>query len=148
MLGGGSAPVVASLPASDAPAIAGYLDTSDRIGLVLAHRSADDGRLDELGERLHASIRECAEAAADTTLIITQFTPDHDDPNIAGTIVEHFVHALDSAIGDGVDCPTAFLDPAVAAPNSTIGLLDVDRQPTAAARHYLDSSLNYYLNLD
>lgn len=142
IVGGGEAPVVAAISDERIDQIPDYLESCDRIGLVMVHgelptSAPSDERLELLRERLHATLMRTAELAGDTALVISQFTPHHDDAVVAGQIVEHFVAALDAAIDDGADIDVAFLDPAIAGPYSPNGLLDADRAPEPAAGAFL-----------
>jgi hypothetical protein len=141
-LGGGTTPVVASLDGEHVDAIGSYLETSDIIGIALAHgeladSSPDDACLDQMRVRLHDTIGAAAEAAADHQLIISQFTPHHDNADVAGQIVEAFVGAVTGAIDDGVNLGVVFLDPAIAGPDSPNGLLSAERAPQPASDAYL-----------
>ena len=144
-LSGGTTPVVASLDAEQVDAIANFLDTSDIIGIALTHgeladSELDDARLDQMRVRLHDTIGAAAEAAADHELIISQFTPHHDDADVAGQIVGAFVNAVTGAIDDGVDLGAVFLDPAIAGPDSPNGLLSAERVPQPASEAYLPTT--------
>lgn len=141
-LGGGTTPVVAALDADDPDAFGDFLDTCDIIGITLAHgeladSAPDDERLDQMRGRLHDTIATAAEAAADHQLIISQFTPHHDDPDVAGQIVATLVDAVDGAIAGGVNLGVVFLDPAIAGPDSPNGLLSATRSPQPASEAYL-----------
>jgi hypothetical protein len=141
-LSGGTTPVVAALDAEHLDAISSYLDTSDIIGIALEHgesadSSPDDRHLDQMRVRLHDTISTAAETAADHQLIISQFTPHHDNADVAGQIVGAFVDALTGAIDDGVDLGVVFLDPAIAGPDSPNGLLSSERAPQPASEAYL-----------
>jgi hypothetical protein len=69
--------------------------------------------------------------------VITGFCPRHDDVEASALIVEQLVRSLDDAIADGVDVDTCFVEPAIAAPDTSSGLLDADRNPTPAAELFL-----------
>ncbi len=144
-LTGGTAPVVAALGADHLDAVDDYLDTSDIIGIGLAHgeladSDPDDERLDQLRVRLHDAISAAAEAAAGHQLIISQFTPHHDDADVAGQIVGALVSAVTGAIADGVDLGAVFLDPAIAGPDSPNGLLSAERAAQPASDAYLPTA--------
>ena len=147
-LNSGDAPVVAAIDALRADEIQNYLETSDVIGLVLSHEElADpeptDDQFDELRRRLHDTIGEAAAQTGDHRLVIAQFTPHHDVADVAdvaGRIVSSFVDAVDGAIADGVALDTVFLDPAIASPDSPVGLLSSDRSAQPAAIAYLQVS--------
>ena len=141
-LGGGALPVVASLDGAEPGRIDGFLGRTDRIGVVLAHGevvsdSPGDERLELMRERLHTTLQSCAERAGDVPLLVSQFTPHHDDRDVAGQIVSVFVTAVDQAIADGADIGVAFLDPAIAGPYSPNGLLGTDRDREPAADAFL-----------
>ena len=145
-LSGGSTPVVAALDAERLESVGDYLDTSDIIGITLAHgeladSEPDDGRLDQIRVRLHDTIGAAADAAADHQLIISQFTPHHHDADVAGQLVASFVNAVTGAIDDGVDLGVVFLDPAIAGPDSPNGLLSAERAPQPAAEAYLPAAI-------
>ncbi|WP_395152591.1 family 1 glycosylhydrolase [Ilumatobacter sp.] len=137
-LRGGKAPVVASLSASTIDSAASFLETCDLIGIVLAHadldeREPNDEQLDHLREQMHEEVMRSAELAEDTPMIISQFTARHDAADVQGLIAEQFVIALDAAIADGVHIGIAFVDPAIAGPESSGGLLDSARSTTPVA---------------
>jgi len=145
-LSGGDAPVVAALPADQPDQFGTYLDSCDMIGLVLAHAEVSDrpDPTDEsfarMGAQLNDTIGIAAESAGDHDLVIAQFTPHHEDPDVAGRIVSTFVEAVDGAIDDGVPLGLAFLDPAIAGPDSPVGLLSSDRTEQPAATAFLTAS--------
>jgi len=137
-LRGGKAPVVASLSASTIDSAASFLETCDLIGIVLAHadldeREPNDEQLDHLREQMHEEVMRSAELAEDTPMRISQFTARHDAADVQGLIAEQFVIALDAAIADGVHIGIAFVDPAIAGPESSGGLLDSARSTTPVA---------------
>lgn len=143
-LNGTDAPVVAAIDAMRAHEITNHLDTSDMIGLVLAHdEMADpeptDEQFDHLRSQLHETISEAASQAGDHRLVISQFTPHHDDADVAGRIVTTFVEAIDGAIADGIAVDTVFIDPAIAGHDSAVGLLSSDRTAQPAAEAFLSS---------
>ncbi len=144
-LNSGDAPVVAAIDALRGDEIQNYLETSDVIGLVLAHEEmADpeptDEQFDEIRRRLHDTMGEAAAQAGDHRLVIAQFTPHHDDADVAGRIVTSFVDAVDGVIADGITLDTVFLDPAIAGPDSPVGLLSSERTAQPAAAAYLQVS--------
>lgn len=141
-LDGSDAPVVASLGADDIDRIADHLETSNAIGIVLGHGELADGdlgdeRFAQMRERLQGQLVAAAEQAGDLPIIVSQFTPFHDDPDIAGRIVETLVEAVDATIADGVDIQVVFLDPAIAGPESPNGLLGTGRVAQPAADAFL-----------
>lgn len=172
ILGGTSAPVVASLRERDAAGAAAALaGRMDRLGVAFelpdqradgatdaggegrrpgdgtasSHRSEADGEAERADDGVPVdatrSIEQWAELlhtagdAADVPLVVTEFNCDHVDPATGGRIVARVVGAIDEAIADGVRVEAAFADPAIAGPDSPIGLLDKDRaaQPAALA---------------
>jgi len=150
-LNGGDAPVVVALAAEHAEKFSAYLDSSDMIGLVLAHEALaepepgeplepTDDWFAQMSGHLHDTIGLAAESAGDHEIVIAQFTPHHDDPDVAGRIVSAFVEAVDGAIADGVTIDLAFLDPAIAGPDSPVGLLSSDRTAQPAAAAFLPTS--------
>ena len=145
-LSGGSTPVVAALDAERLDSVVDYLETSDIIGITLAHGEVadsepDDERLDQIRVRLHDTIGAAADSASDHYLIISQFTPHHHDADVAGQLVASFVDAVTGAIDDGVDLGVVFLDPAIAGPDSPNGLLSAERAPQPASKAYLPTAI-------
>ncbi len=141
----GEAPVVASLSASMIDGAASFLETCDLIGIVLAHADLDDPepndeQLEHLREQMHAEVMRSAELVQDTPMLISQFTARHHDADVQGLIAEQFVSALDAAIADGVYIGAAFVDPAVAGPESSGGLLDSARSTTPMADAILNGA--------
>lgn len=141
----GESPVVASIDVPDGvDSVARFAASADVVGMVLASVPADepvdDRRLDGAAEHWGEAIRAVHDAAGSRPLAVAQFTPDHDGAEQAARIVERFVDTLDEAIADGCPIETCFLDPAIAAPDTPIGLLDTDRSPTPAAARYLATS--------
>jgi beta-glucosidase len=140
ILGGGSAPVVASIDPDHTPAD-GFSGRTSALGLVLP---IDWDRTDDLVERdLERAalrwgdvVRDAAEAV-DAPILVPGFCPTHDDAETAARIVEHLVDALDGALGDGVTVELCFLEPAISSPESPSGLLDSDRAPTPAGLAFL-----------
>lgn len=140
LLGGGDAPVVAAVGHRDLDTIPRFVELADRIGIALTTDVASDhlptaDELDDVRTGLGATIRRAAELAEDVALVVTEFSPHHGDASVNGQLVEQFVEATDAAIDDGVAVEVCFLDPAIAGPDTPVGLLDKDRamQPAAAA---------------
>jgi len=134
----GEAPVVASLSASTIDSAASFLETCDLIGIGLARgdldeREPNDEQLDHLREQMHEEVTRSAELVQDTPMLISQFTARHDDADVQGLIAEQFVIALNAAIANGVHIGAAFVDPAIAGPESFGGLLDSARSTTPMA---------------
>lgn len=142
-LHGGDSPVVASLNANTIESAASFLETCDLIGVVLAHTDLtdpepNDAQLVELREHVHAEVMRSAELVEDTPMLMSQFTPRHDDADVQGVIAEQFVNALDAAIDDGIYIGAAFVDPAITGAESSGGLLDSARNPTPLANAILN----------
>jgi beta-glucosidase len=140
ILGGGSAPVVASIDPDHTPA-EGLSGFTSALGLVLPidwdpSDDLDQRHLERAAIRWGDVVRDAAEAV-DTPILIPGFCPTHDDPDTAARIVEHLVDALDGALGDGVEVELCFLEPAISSPESPSGLLDADRVPTQAGLAFL-----------
>ncbi len=141
-LDGSKAPVVASIGSDHIGHIADHLETSNAIGIVLEHGEVTDDdpgdeRFAQMRERLQGQLVDAAEQAGDLPIIVSQFTPFHNDPDIAGRIVETLVEAVDATIADGVDIEVVFLDPAIAGPDSPNGLLGTDRAAQPASDAFL-----------
>ena len=140
ILGGGTAPVVATVDPDHTP-VDGFSGLISALGIVLRARwdRTDDLEqcdLERAGGRWGAVVRDAAEAA-DAPIVISGFRPTHDDPETASRIVEHLVGALDDALADGVAVDLCFLEPAISSPESPSGLLDADRAPTPAGVAFL-----------
>jgi beta-glucosidase len=140
ILGGGDAPVVASVD-PDHTAAGGFSGLTTALGLALpiSWDRADDldrGDLERAGVRWGDVVRDAADAA-DAPIVISGFSPTHDDPETASLVVERLVETLDDAISDGVVVELCFLDPAISSPESPSGLLDADRAPTPAGLAFL-----------
>ena len=143
-LNGGDAPVVAAIDADSVAEVSNYMDTSDMIGLVLTHGQItnpepSDQQFDQLRRRLHDAMGGAAAQAGDHRIVVAQFTPNHDDPDVAGRIVSSFVDAANDAIADGIRLDAAFIDPAISRSDSPIGLLSSERTPQPTAAAYLAS---------
>jgi hypothetical protein len=141
-LNSSDAPVVAAIDALRIDDIPNYLEISDMIGLVVGHDELTDPKpgdeeFDHLRAQLHDAISQAAESAGDHEIVVAQFAPHHDDPDVAGRVVTAFVDGCDAAIADAVDLGIAFIDPAISGPDSPVGLLSSDRTPQPAAAAYL-----------
>lgn len=133
-------PVVASLGPDDA-SFERYTDTLDVLGLVLPadwdrNGSVGDRELDLASERWGRRLRDAADAV-DAPVLVSKFCPCHDDAVTASGIVGRLIESLDDAIADGVGVDACFLEPAISAPDSPVGLLDGDRARTPAAERYI-----------
>lgn len=138
---GGGAPVVASL--GDTTAIDLVEGRCDLLGVRLdaGHDERDvepDAALEADTGRWGRRLREHADAL-DVPITVAGFDTGSVDGSLAGRIVERLVAVLDEALDDGVDLDSCFLEPAIAGPESTVGLLDRDRSTTAVAAAYLPS---------
>ncbi len=144
ILGGGGAPVVASL--GDVASIDLVEGRCDLLGVRLGAEHDDpeederdvtpDAALDADAGRWGRRLREHADAL-DVPVTVAGFDTGSVEGTVAGRIVERLVAVLDEAVDDGVDLHSCFLEPAIAGPESTIGILDRDRSTTAVAAAYL-----------
>jgi hypothetical protein len=139
----GGPPVVAAIDLSDrAGTVASHAGRTDLLGAVLR---GDWDRDDQVGaaqlsrnaDRWGGELREAAEAI-DTSLIVSGFSADHDDADTAGEIVAAFRSVIDEAVADGVPIELVVVEPGIAGPDSTAGLLDTDRAPTPTSSAFLD----------
>jgi beta-glucosidase len=140
---GGSAPVVASVVGGfdDLDRIATYVGRMDRLGVVLdAGPAADDasGR-DRRADDWGTLVRAAAVIGDEATVHLTVTADDAVDPDLFADAVDTAVTVAVDAADDGVDVEQLAVDPAIAAHDSRIGLLDPSRQPTAAATSFLTS---------
>lgn len=146
ILGGDDSPVASSHQARDGFALVPDLAHLDLVGIALetlidTEAVPSDDELRHAGERWEQAIHDAAEAADGLPLIVSEFTPHHMDPKVGGLIVERFVDVVDSAIADGIEVTTCFLDPAIAGPEFPLGLIDRDRTPQPAAdAYFVDTS--------
>jgi beta-glucosidase len=138
----GGPPVVAAVDLRDrADSVGSYADRTDLLGAVLVgdwerHEPVDAARLTRASDRWGGELREAAEAA-DTALIVARFSATHDDADVAGEIVGALRNVLDDAVADGVPIEVAFIEPGIAGPDSSAGLLDADRAPTPTSDAFL-----------
>ncbi|NND75921.1 MAG: family 1 glycosylhydrolase [Ilumatobacter sp.] len=142
VLDGGEAPVVAAVGHDRLDTIQRFLAEADRIGLAMSTDVAPDHdpteeELAAVGGQLGDALMRAAELAEDIPLVVSEYSPHHTDPDVNGLLVGRFVDAVDAAIEDGVDIGVCFLDPAIAGPDSPVGLLDKDRSPQPAASAFL-----------
>lgn len=146
ILGAGPPPVATSFAFADGVGhIARRLEQLDIVGLALdttididINPTDDEVRI--AGDRWADAIYEAVDAAASKPLLITEFTPDHHDPEVSALLVARLVEVVDAAVADGVDIATCFVDPAIAGPDSDLGLFDSDRAPLPAASAYFTAA--------
>ena len=140
---GGAQPVVASIRGLDD---LGYSGTDggrmDRLGLTLAPEwerdvPLADALLEQAADRWGTLVRDAADQFDHEPVVITGFRPGHDDHDECARIVEVLVTTLDLAGDDGIAVDVAFVEPAIAGPESEHGLLDSARAVTAMAEVYL-----------
>lgn len=139
----GGPPVAAAVDLRDrATTVGSYAGRTDLLGAVL---TGDWGRDEQVGaaeiarhaDRWGGELREAAEAIG-VGLIVSGFSAGHDDADTAGEIVAAFRAVVDEAVADGVPIEVVFLEPGIAGPDSTSGLLDADRAPTPSSTAFLD----------
>jgi hypothetical protein len=121
-----------------------HLGRMDHLGAVLTPDWERDGRvgdaeLSSAARRWGDELRDAADLV-DDALVVCGFEPGHDDADVAADAVATLRSTLDDAIGDGVKIDTAFIEPAIAGPGSTSGLLDQDRVRTASSDAFLDGA--------
>ncbi len=137
----GGPPVIAAIDLSlQADTIARYEGSANLLGAVLegdwdADEKIDPAQLARAADRWGGELREAADAA-DLALAVTGFSSGHQDPGTAGEIVAALRSTLDDAVADGVPIDLAFVEPAIAGPDSPPGLLDADRSPTPSSTAY------------
>ncbi len=142
---GGGPPVVAAVDVrDDAAMIEPRLGQMDRLGVVLTtdwdhDDTVDESRLGHTRERWGNELRDAAELVG-IDVIVTGFNPGHRDPDISAQVVTELRAVLDDAERDGVAIDAAFIEPAIAGPESLPGLLDQDRATTPATSAYLDAT--------
>lgn len=132
-------PVVASVAADTS--IAQYVGKSTHLGLALPTDWELDERIGEreleiAAHRWGQLVRDGADAI-DGPVVITGFCPNHADDDTAARIMGQLIETLDDAIADGVRLEVCFVEPAIAAPEMSSGLLDPDRKLTPAAELFL-----------
>ncbi len=136
----GGPPVVASVDLrSDADSVARFAERTDLLGAVLSADwgdAVDGATIAGAAERWGNELRDAADGI-DNHLAIAGFSSGHSDPEVAGEIVQAWRSMLDAAVGDGVHIDVAFVEPAIAGPDSPIGLLDSDRAPTPSSNAFL-----------
>lgn len=152
ILGGGSAAVVASIGPDDDPAstISFVRGRCHRLGVALANDANDakdganeakddngDGGESHRDEQWGNRLRGSAEAIDGPALVISGYDAESTDSAQAGARVERLVAMLDGALDDGVTVEACFVEPAIAGPDSSVGLLDRDRARTPIADAYL-----------
>ena len=138
----GGPPVIAAVDLrSQADTVTRYAQRADVIGAVLDTDWPDDGPVDatdiaETVDRWGNELRDAADVV-DNHLAIASFSPGHADADVAGEIVAAWRAMLDDAVADGVPIDVAFVEPAIAGPDSLPGLLDADRAPTPTSAAFL-----------
>jgi hypothetical protein len=135
----GPHPVVAALGA-DADASA-YVEHATHVGLVLPacwepDATIGDRELESASDSWGRIVRDGADAF-DGPVVVTGFSPGHDDADAGAQIVEQLVASLDDCCADGVQLEVCFIEPAISPPDTPPGLLDADRNPTPAGRRFL-----------
>jgi len=139
----GGPPVIAAVDLRErASTVSRYAGATDMLGAVLTGEWAVDDpagatELPRAVDRWGGELREAAEAA-DTALIISGFCARHNDADVAGEVVSALRSVLDDAVADGVPIDVAFIEPGIAGPDSTAGLLDADRAPTPSSAAFVD----------
>lgn len=139
----GTQPVVASIRGIDGLAHIGTdVSTMDRLGLALDPEwdptdALSDELLEQAADRWGTLVRVAADKIDGAPVVITGFRAGHDDLDECARIVDVMVATLDLAIGDGVNVEVAFVEPAIAGPNSEHGLLDRTRAVTPTATVFL-----------
>ncbi len=138
----GESPVVAAVDLrTRADTVGRYAERTDLIGAVLSADWPDDsavesGHLEEVAHRWGNELRDAADAV-NNRLAITGFSAGHPNADTAGEIVAAWRSMLDDASADGVPIEVAFVEPAIAGPDSLPGLLDADRAPTPSCAAFL-----------
>ncbi len=139
----GGPPVVAAVDLRDqANTVDRYVGRTNLLGAVFTGAWDDDGVVDAATlagcvDRWGGEIREAADSV-DNASVVASFSADHQDPDIAGEIVAAWRSMLDDAFADGVPLEVAFLEPGIAGPDSTPGLLDATRASTPSSSALLD----------
>lgn len=142
---GGGPPVAAAVDLRvSSHAVDRYAGRMDLLGGVIVGDWADSATDDPVEESALASaadrwggeLREAA-GAVDNPLVIPGFSAGHPDADAAGEIVGAFRAVLDEAVDDGVPIELAFIEPAIAGPDSPIGLLDSDRAATPSSSAFI-----------
>jgi beta-glucosidase len=145
ILGDGRPPVVAAIDLRQRFAtIERHLGRMDHLGAVLTTDWEHDGHVGDAelasaAQRWGDEIRDAADLV-DGALVVCGFDPGHDDADVAADIVAALRTTLDDAIADGVEIDIAFIEPAIAGPESMPGLLDVHRAATPSSDAYLDGA--------
>lgn len=139
----GGPPVIASVDLrSDSGAVAHVAQRTDLLGAVLcadwgdAADTVDDAAIARESDRWANELREAAEAI-DNHLAIASFNAGQSHPDAAGDVVRAWRSMLDEAVADGVHIDLAFVEPAIAGPDSFAGLLGSDRAPTPSSTAFL-----------
>lgn len=134
----GGPPVVASMGDE---AIARHLGRFDLVGVGLAIEWPTDGDIGDrdlaaAADRWGEQLRDAADRAH-TALVVPGFTAGRDDADVAAEVVATLRSTLDEAVLDGVPVEVAFVEPGIAGPDSSPGLLDQDRSPTASCSAFV-----------
>lgn len=149
ILGGGDADVVLSLTAADGfGAATRHEGRFGRLGIAFDALADPDVSVDAFGDdlldgesnRWTEAVHSAAEAVSGAPIVVSRFTPNHDDPDVDGRLMDRMVGVLDAAIADGITVDTCFVEPAIAGPDSAMALLGTDRTPRPAAEVYLTSA--------
>jgi len=139
---GGGPPVVAAIDVRDDFAkIVNHLGLMNHLGVVLAtdwdrDGVVDESRLTSARRRWGDELRDAAELV-DGSVIVSGFSAGHDDADTAAQVISELRATLDEATADGVAIDAAFIEPAIAGPDSLPGLLGQDRAATASTEAYL-----------
>jgi hypothetical protein len=143
ILAGGPQVVAAVDLRTQANTVGRYADNMDLLGAVLtvADAGADADAAEATGEqtadRWGGELREAAEDG-DRPLIVG-FDPGRGDADRAGDTVAVICAQVDDAIADGVAIEAVFVEPAIAGPDTSPGLLDADRGPTPSSSAFFAS---------
>ncbi len=142
---GGGPPVVAAVDVGARGAlISNHSDKMDLLGVALAtdwepDDDVDDRAVESIAHRWGNELRDAAELV-DVALMVTGFNAGHDDDDVAANIVAVLRSTIDGAVADGVRVESAFIEPAIAGPESMPGLLTEDRSTTATSAAFLDGT--------
>jgi len=138
----GGPPVIAAIDLQTrGSSVEQFAQRADLIGAVLSAEwsgssAVDERAIVEVVDRWGNELRDAADDI-DNPLAVVGFSAGHPDPDASGDIVGAWRSMLDSAVGDGVPIEIAFVEPAIAGPDSLPGLLDADRAPTPSSAAFL-----------
>lgn len=138
----GGPPVVAAVDLqANAGSISRYAERSDLLGAALTTDWPDDadvgpGQLAEAADRWGNELRDAADSTGNQ-LAVVGFSAGHQRAETAGEIIGAWRSMLDDAVADGVPIHVAFVEPAIAGPDSVAGLLDSERAPTPSSAAFL-----------